>query len=123
MARADHGEQTTSADIERACDAGLIRAFEFLGKRWSGVILAALSQGPLGYAELRRLVGMITDSVLSDRLIELTAGGLVERTVTNSRPPGVSYELTSAGMALFPILQDLAGWADEHLPERGVEVR
>ena len=104
-----------AADGAHACDAGLVRAFEFLGKRWSGVILGSLSTGPVGYAELRRGVGAITDSVLSDRLTELVAGGLIERTVTDTRPPGVTYALTEAGSALFPILQALATWADEFL--------
>jgi DNA-binding HxlR family transcriptional regulator len=97
------------------CDAGLVRAFDFLGKRWNGVILGSLSTGPIGYAELRRSVGSITDSVLSDRLTELTGAGLIVRTVTASRPPGVTYGLTAAGSALLPILHELAGWADRHL--------
>ena len=71
-----------------------------------------------GFAELRRSVGAITDSVLSDRLSELAHAGLVERTVTDARPPGVSYRLTETGSALKPILGQLAGWASEHLPER-----
>ncbi len=117
VARGKRDEQSTVALVEHACDAGLVRAFEFLGKRWSGVILASLSTGPVGYAELRRGVGAITDSVLSDRLTELAAGGLIERTVTDTKPPGVTYALTAAGAALFPILQRLAGWADEYLAE------
>ncbi len=99
-----------------ACEAGLIRAFDVLGKRWSGVILGTLSSGALGFAELRRGVGAITDSVLSDRLTELTAGGLVERTVSETRPPGVTYSLTPGGAALLPILHQLAAWADASLP-------
>jgi DNA-binding HxlR family transcriptional regulator len=110
--------QPAAAESEHACDAGLVRAFEFLGKRWSGVILGSLNTGPVGYAELRRGVGAITDSVLSDRLTELVAGGLVERKVTDTRPPGVTYALTDAGAALLPILQELAGWADEFLSSR-----
>lgn len=110
--------KSAAADGEHVCDAGLVRAFEFLGKRWSGVILGSLSTGPVGYAELRRGVGAITDSVLSDRLTELVAGGLIERKVTDTRPPGVTYALTDAGVALFPILQELAGWADAFLPSR-----
>ena len=105
-------------ELAHACDAGLVRAFEFLGKRWSGVILGSLSAGPVGYAELRRGVGSITDSVLSDRLSELVAGELIERNVTDTRPPGVTYALTEAGCALLPILQELAVWADEFLPAR-----
>ena len=61
------------------------------------MILGTLSTGPAGFAELRRGVGTITDSVLSDRLTELTEGGLVRRVVTDSRPPGVSYSLAPRG--------------------------
>ena len=100
---------------EHSCEAGLARAFDFLGKRWNGVILGTLSSGPAGFAELRRGVGSITDSVLSDRLNELAEGGLVTRTVTDGRPPGVSYSLAPAGEALLPILQQLTTWAEANL--------
>ncbi len=100
------------------CDAALVAAFGLLGKRWNGLILGTLTPDGAGFAELRRSVGAITDSVLSDRLSELAHAGLVERTVTDARPPGVSYRLTAAGSALKPILTELAGWASQHLPER-----
>lgn len=97
------------------CDAHLTLAFGLLGKRWNGVIMGVLSSGALGFADLRRGVGAITDSMLSDRLTELGEAGLVERSVTDTRPPGVSYGLTAAGSALVPILNQLGGWASEHL--------
>ena len=99
-----------------SCDTGIRRAFDFLGKRWNGVILGTLSAGPTGFADLRRGVGTITDSVLSDRLVELIEAGLVERTVTQTRPPGVSYTLTDSGAQLVPILRQLGGWAEVALP-------
>jgi DNA-binding HxlR family transcriptional regulator len=98
------------------CDAGIARAFDFLGKRWNGVILGTLSAGPAGFADLRRGVGSITDSVLSDRLAELTRAGLIQRTVTDTRPPGVTYGLTDAGHDLLPILDALGRWAATSLP-------
>ena len=64
----------------RVCDAALTRAFGFLGKRWNGVLLGALVHGPAGFAGLKRLVGGISDSVLSERLSELCEAGLVVRT-------------------------------------------
>ncbi len=109
------------AEQQRAvplCDAGLIRAFDLLGKRWNGLILGALQRGPSGFADLRRGVGGITDSMLSDRLSELAAADLVARKVSDGRPPGVSYELTTAGQALLPILEQLGRWAAEHVPPR-----
>lgn len=104
-----------AAALQR-CDAGVARAFEFLGKRWNGIILGALSGSPAGFAELRRSIGGITDSVLSDRLAELVQAGLVERTVTDTRPPGVSYSLTDTSRALLPALHMLGEWANTYLP-------
>jgi DNA-binding HxlR family transcriptional regulator len=115
---ADGLESPAGVDV-RVCDTGLVRAFDFLGKRWNGVILGTLSHGPAGFADLRRGVGSITDSVLSDRLTELTAAGLIVRSVTDSRPPTVSYALTAAGDALLPILGQLANWASTNLPASG----
>lgn len=101
----------------------LSRAFGLLGKRWNGIILATLADGPVKFAELRRAVGTIADSMLSDRLVELVEAGVVARTVTDARPPGVTYELTATGKALMPVLDHLATWAEEHLPEPVSEPR
>ncbi|MBO9534524.1 MAG: helix-turn-helix transcriptional regulator [Solirubrobacteraceae bacterium] len=99
------------------CDGGITRAFEVLGKRWNGVILGTLAGGPAGFSELRRGIGGITDSVLSDRLTELSAIGLVARTITDARPPRVQYELTESGHAVVPALHALATWAGAHLTQ------
>lgn len=98
----------------RVCDAALARAFEFLGKRWNGVLLGTLMQGPAGFAELKRTLG-ISDSMLSDRLAELTRAGLVERTVDTGPPVAVSYALTDNGRAVLPALDALTTWARENL--------
>jgi DNA-binding HxlR family transcriptional regulator len=116
------GHMTTSPEAvaapehePRACDAALSRAFEFLGKRWNGVLLGTLIQGPAGFAELKRGLG-ISDSMLSDRLVELTRAGLVERTVDTGPPVAVSYALTANGQAVLPALQALTAWAQTNLP-------
>lgn len=100
----------------RACDGSLRRAFSFLGKRWNGVILGTLINGPAGFAELRRAVSGISDSVLSERLSELAEAGLVRRVVDEGPPLAVSYELTDAGEGLTPALQELISWAAVNLP-------
>jgi DNA-binding HxlR family transcriptional regulator len=101
----------------RACDAALARAFDFLGKRWNGVILGTLVNGPAAFSELRRAVTGISDSVLSDRLTELAKAGLVQRSVLEGPPVAVSYKLTPAGQALMPAMRELMIWATENLPE------
>ena len=99
----------------RACDAALARAFDFLGKRWNGVILATLGSGPAGFSELRRAVGGISDSVLSERLSELATAGLVQRIVAAGPPVSVEYSMTAAGHALRPSMRALSTWARENL--------
>src|SRR5476651_1956163 len=104
----------TRSEVEReprACDAALTRAFGFLGKRWNGVLLGALVQGPAGFAELKRAVNGISDSVLSERLTELVAAGLVQRTVEEGPPVAVTYQATDSGQALVPALNALTSWA------------
>jgi DNA-binding HxlR family transcriptional regulator len=119
IGNADIGEQVAADSTTlQICDAGVARAFGFLGKRWNGIILGTLSRGALGFADLRRGVGSITDSVLSDRLAELTQAGLVQRTVTDTRPPGVVYQLSPTGNELLPILHQLGRWASSYLPLR-----
>jgi DNA-binding HxlR family transcriptional regulator len=98
-------------------DVALARAFGVLGKRWTGVVLGSLRSGPAGFRELSRAIEGVSDSMLSDRLAELTAAGLVARTVDEGPPITVSYALTPPGEALMPALAQLSAWAAEHLPE------
>ena len=109
------------SDVEhesRACDVALARAFEFLGKRWNGVILGTLTNGPAGFSELRRAVSGISDSVLSERLTELSRAGLVLRSVNEGPPVTVDYRLTPNGDALLPALRELTTWAKHNLPAK-----
>jgi DNA-binding HxlR family transcriptional regulator len=122
MVKTEGGQSPTGQLAEhepRACDAALRRAFEFLGKRWSGMILGTLTSGPAGFSELRRAVNGISDSVLSERLTELGRAGLVLRVVDEGPPVAVDYQLTAAGLALLPALDELTSWAAQNLPESG----
>jgi DNA-binding HxlR family transcriptional regulator len=96
-------------------DAALARAFVFLGKRWTAIVLGILGNGPAGFRDLSRTIGGISDSVLSDRLADLAASGLITRTVDDGPPITVSYALTDRGSALIPALQQIGLWSREHL--------
>jgi DNA-binding HxlR family transcriptional regulator len=114
-------ERQALVDAE-AClsgDEALVRAFDLLGKRWTGFVLGTLSAGPSGFRVLARAVDGISDSMLSDRLSALTGAGLVARNVDEGPPVSVAYELTDAGRALLPALEQISRWAEEHLPAAG----
>jgi DNA-binding HxlR family transcriptional regulator len=98
-------------------DSALLRVFKLLGKRWSGVVLAALMNGPGHFTELKRAVPGISERMLSDRLAELADVGLLTRHVESGPPLRVHYELTAAGHELRPAMQELTRWAEHHLPQ------
>ncbi|RKN43174.1 winged helix-turn-helix transcriptional regulator [Streptomyces hoynatensis] len=98
-------------------EGAVLSVFNLLGKRWSGPLIAALMTGPGHFAELKRAVPGISERMLSDRLSELTAAGLVTRRVQEGPPLRVSYELTEAGRELRPAMVELTRWAVAHLED------
>ena len=119
MATIPKPSPSTATEACERGDAALARAFEFLGKRWNGVVLGNLRESPAGFRELSRAIGGISDSVLSDRLSDLAKAGLIARTVDEGPPLAVSYALTDRGTALIPALEQISLWAQEHLPDDG----
>src|SRR5687767_10293201 len=91
------------------------RAVELVGKRWSGAILLVLMDGPLRFSEITQLVPDLSDRLLSERLKELEAEGIVERHVSDDAPVRVEYGLTEKGVALEPALRALKSWSHDHL--------
>lgn len=108
-------------DIEHetgVCDAAITLAFSILGKRWNGMLIGVLGGGSHSFAELRRAVPGISDTVLSDRLVELTGAGLIARDVEPGPPVSVRYELTDRARGLVPLLDQLGQWASTNLVAR-----
>ena len=88
-------------------------ATQLLGKRWTGLLLHALMQGSSRFCELTTLVEGLSDRVLSDRLRELEAEGIITRVVLPQIPVRVEYHLTEKGLALKPVIDAIHAWAEE----------
>jgi DNA-binding HxlR family transcriptional regulator len=112
------GMSKKSAERPSVSEESLIEVFSLLGKRWNGRVLAVLMDGPKRFAELRRAVSGISESMLSQRLGELIDAGLVGREIIEGPPLGASYALTESGMALRPALQELIRWSGVYLGSR-----
>jgi DNA-binding HxlR family transcriptional regulator len=95
-------------------------AIELIGRRWSGAVIRLLMDGRLRYSDLRAAVPDISDRMLSERLKELEAAGLVRRIVTPDTPIRVEYELTEKGQALEEPLHALGDWASTWITPPGV---
>jgi DNA-binding HxlR family transcriptional regulator len=99
------------------------RAIELIGRRWSGAILRVLLPGPRRFNEILAAVPSLSDRLLSERLRELEAEGVVERHVEPGPPVRVAYRLTAMGQELEPVIRDIAGWAEKWLPAPGTEAK
>src|SRR5215470_13036426 len=88
-------------------------ATQLLGKRWTGLLLAALMHGSSRFCELTSSVDGLSDRVLSDRLRELEAEGIVKRVVFPQIPVRVEYQLTEKGKALQPVIEAIHTWAEQ----------
>jgi DNA-binding HxlR family transcriptional regulator len=86
-------------------------AVELVGKRWAGAILWCLCERPHYFAELAEAIPGVSDRLLSQRLRELEAEGLVERSVHAGAPARVSYALSAKGEELEPAIRELHRWA------------
>jgi DNA-binding HxlR family transcriptional regulator len=87
------------------------RAAELIGRRWTGAIIFVLLKSRCRYATLRDAIPDITDRMLSERLQELEAEGIIDRTVIPDTPVRVEYSLTKKGRALAKTFDAIAEWA------------
>ncbi|KEO81362.1 winged helix-turn-helix transcriptional regulator [Tumebacillus flagellatus] len=88
-------------------------AFNLLGKRWNGLIIRALMEGPSRFKEISDLIPGMSDRMLAERFKELEAAGILIRRVFPETPVRIEYELTDKGRALEPIMNEVQHWADK----------
>ena len=106
---------TDTTGCRAPCCTQYHRAVELIGKRWTGAILFVLMDGPLRFSEVKQLVPELSDRLLSERMKELEAEGVVERDVIDDTPVRVEYGLTEKGRALEPVVRTLKSWANSWL--------
>src|SRR5215831_8689123 len=85
-----------------------------VGDKWSVLVIMLLSDGPRRFNELKRMIGGISQRMLTLTLRGLERDGLVKRTVFPTIPPRVDYELTDLGRGLRKPVEALGKWATEH---------
>lgn len=93
-------------------------AVELIGRRWTGAIVATLLNAEprsMRFGEISQAVPELSDRMLSERLRELEARGVVERHVSPGPPVRVTYGLTQMGAGLEPALVALQAWAQHWL--------
>jgi DNA-binding HxlR family transcriptional regulator len=88
-----------------------------VGDKWTVMIVVLLGDGPKRFNEIRRMVGGISQRMLTFTLRGLERDGLVKRTVFPTTPQRVDYELTKLGSTLWDAVEPLGSWARAHVNE------
>jgi len=86
-----------------------------VGDKWSVLLIMMLGDGPKRFNELKRMIGGISQRMLTLTLRNLERDGIVNRTVTPTIPPRVDYELTELGHSLQKPICGLATWAMDNV--------
>jgi DNA-binding HxlR family transcriptional regulator len=88
------------------------QAADLLERRWQLSIIYAAMTGALRFNEFAEAVAGISPRMLSERLRDLEAAGLIERTVLPTSPPTVEYRLTTRGRRLTPVIEAMRAYAE-----------
>ena len=96
---------------------GVAAVLSRVGDKWSVLVIMLLGDRPRRFNELKRMIGGISQRMLTLTLRGLERDGLVKRTVFPTIPPRVDYELTDLGRGLSEPVKALGAWAHANQPE------
>src|SRR5689334_21236707 len=94
------------------------RSLEFLGERWTLLVIRDLLPGPRRFQDLLASLPGIAPNVLSERLKVLEEHAVVSRRFYSEHPPRAEYTLTRRGRDLGMVVGALAVWGGKHV-QRG----
>ena len=101
----------STLEPKTGCIAG---AMEIIGNKWTALILRDIASGPKRFCELEKSVGNINPRTLSQRLDDLEAHGIISKASFAEVPPRIEYTLTSKGIDLIPVLEQMAVWGNKY---------
>jgi DNA-binding HxlR family transcriptional regulator len=109
-----------SKKLEKAksCSTGFVLAINdtlnVITGKWKLPIIGSLIYGKKRFKELEREIPKITPRMLSKELKDLEMNGIVKRTVYDTTPVTVEYEVTEAGRSLKSVLDKMVEWGLAH---------
>lgn len=98
------------------------RSLEFLGERWTLLIVRDLLSGPRRFQDLQASLAGVAPTVLSHRLKILETHGIVRRGWYSHHPPRAEYTLTERGQDLKATVRALAIWGARHAKGESVVI-
>lgn len=84
-----------------------------LGKKWTGLIVLSLLDGPRKFSEMEKFIPNISSRLLTERLKELVAEEIIEKKVYPETPVRIEYKLTKKGLDLSSTYHKIGEWAEK----------
>ena len=110
-------QKDTDAFLSDVPNCPIRNVLDEVGNKWSLLVLVALNDRKLRFMELKRLIGDITQRVLTQTLRRLERDGYIARKVYPTSPPTVEYWLTPLGKSLLKPMFGLIAWANSSFKE------
>lgn len=112
-------EQTRSS--EKVICPKFEQTFAILGKKWTGLIIDVLLEGPRRFKDLAQAIPGVSDRVLVERLKELEKEEIVTKDLDEDCAIRSGYSLTEKGQALKQVMSEVQDWANEWVCEEDIE--
>ncbi len=98
-------------------------AVELIGRRWTGAILRAMLAGVSRFTDIAASIPGLSDRMLSERLKQLEAEGIIIRRVIPETPVRIEYRVTAKGRALAAVVTAVSEWAEHWLKDQPGKAR
>lgn len=105
--------KTKEATQEKVICPKFEQTFSILGKKWTGLIIDVLLDGPRRFKDLSQAISGVSDRVLVERLKELESEEIVTKDLDDTCDIRSGYRLTEKGRALKAVMNEVQNWADE----------
>lgn len=106
----------SKSNIKEICPVRSV--LDGIGGKWSILIIDTLGEkGVLRFGEIDKILGDISQKMLTNTLRLLEADGIISRKMYAEIPPRVEYELTNLGEDLLPIIRSLIEWGHNNIDE------
>ena len=89
------------------------KAFQLLGKKWNGLIIQSLMDGPKRFSDIKSLIPELSDRMLTERFKELEVEEIIVRSVYPDIPVRIEYSLSEKGRDLKASMDDIQHWAEK----------
>jgi DNA-binding HxlR family transcriptional regulator len=110
-------EKKNGIEVTHKCSEFVIPirdTLDVISGKWKLTILGSLFSGKKRFKELERDIPRITARMLSKELRELEMNQMVTRTVYDTKPVSVEYEMTPYGRSLDRVLKEMRAWGEAH---------